>query len=103
MHSESGYKDGIHPIIRYCEEDGTVGLREIDRKLRKRAKMKELKAEMLIDELESMAASTKTLVEHLENLEKKWKKEVDQSPDLAQKISEIRAQLGLPERAGIFK
>ncbi len=103
MHCESGYKDGIRPIIRSCVEDGTVGLREIDRKLRTRAKMKELKAEMLIDELESMAASTKTLVEHLEKLEKKWKKEVEQAPELAQKISEVRAQLGLPERAGLFK
>ena len=80
-----------------------MGLREIDRKIRTRAKMKEKKAKMLLNELEEMAENTKTLLEQLELLEKKWEQEVDQSPELAQQISKVRADLGLPENTGVFK
>ncbi len=81
----------------------SVGLKEIDRKIRKRAKMKALKAKMLLNELELMAESTKSLIDQMEALEKKWEKEVEQSPELAQQISKVRAQLGLPEKVGVFK
>jgi hypothetical protein len=80
-----------------------MGLKEIDRKIRKHAKMKEQKAKMLLDELELMAESTKGLLEQLEALEKKWEQEIDQSPELSHQISQLRIRLGLPERPGAFK
>ena len=80
-----------------------MGLRNIEEKLKREAAMREQGTKLAIQELDSMVSSIKDLHQQIKILEKKFGGDIKKNPQAAQKLMEIRKELGLPTELGIFE
>lgn len=80
-----------------------MGLRNIEEKLKREAALREKGANLAIEELESMIGSIKGLHKQIKDLEKKFGGEFKTNPKAAQRLMDIREELGLPTELGVFE
>ncbi|MHA1268710.1 MAG: EAP30/Vps36 family vacuolar-sorting protein [Candidatus Helarchaeota archaeon] len=74
-----------------------MGLREIERDIELRAKMRKKSPEYMIKELELILKSYKDLREQVKEFEKKYGNLIVENPEYQDKLKEIRVEIGLSE------
>ncbi|MFX0151664.1 MAG: hypothetical protein ACFFAJ_12830 [Candidatus Hodarchaeota archaeon] len=79
-----------------------MGLRRIEEKITQEAEMKRKGAEMALKSLETMSRKVRELHNELEKLEKQYHADLKKNPELAQRVMNLREELGLPRAIGIF-
>lgn len=79
-----------------------MGLRDIERKLAKKSAYQLKDAELMLMELDKLIEGYKELEKELKKFEKKHGKDVKKNKEYYEKLSQLRAELGLPEEIGVF-
>ncbi|MFX0212232.1 MAG: hypothetical protein ACFFDT_40035, partial [Candidatus Hodarchaeota archaeon] len=79
-----------------------MGLRRIEEKITQEAEMKRKGAEIALKSLETMSRKVRELHNELEKLEKQYHADLKKNPELAQRVMNLREELGLPRAIGIF-
>jgi hypothetical protein len=79
-----------------------MGLRRIEEKLTREAEMKRKGAEMALKSLTIMSQKVQELHSELQALEKRYQADIKKNPKLAQRVMDLREELGLPLAIGIY-
>jgi len=79
-----------------------MGLRRIEDKLTREAEMKRKGAEMALKSLAIMSQKIQELHSELQTIEKRYQGNIKKNPELAQRVMDLREELGLPRAIGIY-
>ncbi len=79
-----------------------MGLRRIEEKITREAEMKRKGAEIALNSLATMSQKVQELHSELQELEKRYQDDLKKNPRLAQRVMELREELGLPRAIGIY-
>lgn len=80
-----------------------MGLRRIEEKLQREAALREKGTRLALQELEQMITDLRGMHKQLQDLEKKFGKDLKKNPQAAQQLMQLRAELGLPQEVGVFE
>jgi Fe2+ or Zn2+ uptake regulation protein len=79
-----------------------MGLRRIEEKITQEAELKRKGAELALKSLETMSRKVRELHDELQKLEKQYHADLKKNPELAQRVMNLREELGLPRAIGIY-
>ncbi len=80
-----------------------MGLREIERRLRKKSAFQRKEGELMITELEGMIENMELLRDQLKKFEKTFGKQIKNEKEYYEKLGELRENLGFPEEVGVYE
>ncbi len=89
-------------MTRQSKNGDSMGLRDIEKKLKIRSAFQIKDAELMIKELEQMIENIKETKKQLEKFEKKYGKQVSENKEYYEKLSGLREELGLPKEIGRY-
>jgi hypothetical protein len=79
-----------------------MGLRRIEEKIKQEAALKVKGSQFALKSLKEMSSRVRDLHNELQKLESKYKGDIKKNPELAQRVMELRKELGLPLALGVY-